>query len=96
MFTICGVYCEKECSDFNNGCPGCREIKGRVFWAKNYGTETCPIYYCAREKEIKDCGFCSRVPCRLWFSTRDPSISEDEFNQQIALRLKNLENRNED
>jgi len=91
MITPCGVYCSKECSFFNNGCSGCHEIKGKVFWAKHYGSDICPIYECVQERELKNCGHCSRLPCRLWFSTRDPSLGDEEFQKEIAFRLSNLE-----
>ncbi len=91
MLTSCGVICSSECGLYQKECPGCHEIGGKVFWAQDYGGDLCPIYECAQEKELKNCGYCSRVPCRLWFSTRDPSLEEEEFNGQIARRLANLE-----
>ena len=88
--TTCGVYCETECRAYSRECDGCNKLKGKVSWAKFYGKDICPIYKCAKEKSFVTCAECSQIPCKIWFDTRNPDLTDDEFDQEIQGRLKNL------
>ena len=72
----CGVYCN-ACHMYQD-CKGCHELEGKVFWANEYGSATCPIYECCKAKGYTHCGKCREVPCKIWWETRDPSITDDD------------------
>lgn len=53
--------------------------------------DTCPIYDCVRNNKcMQNCGECGEVPCKIWFDTRDPKFSDEEFNENIAMRVQAL------
>lgn len=33
---------------------------------------------------------CGEVPCKIWFDTRDPKFSDEEFNKNVAMRVQFL------
>ena len=39
---------------------------------------------------MQNCGECGEVPCKIWFDTRDPKFSDEEFNENIAMRVQAL------
>lgn len=39
---------------------------------------------------MQNCGKCGEVPCKIWFDTRDPKFSDEEFNENIAMRVQAL------
>ena len=41
----CGAVCV-ECASFPVDCPGCRKIKGKVFWLRYTGEDCCGVYDC--------------------------------------------------
>lgn len=85
----CGSVCG-ECGCYKNICKGCSESDGKVFFCKN-GT-TCAIYECCvNNHKFQSCAECADVPCELWQKTRDPKFSDEEFEQNIVDRLKNLQ-----
>ncbi len=43
-YSICGIDCEKCEVGHSNGCSGCKENKGKVFWGE------CDLYKCNSEK----------------------------------------------
>jgi hypothetical protein len=90
MNSICGVNCLTDCGAFPKECSGCNKLLGKVPWAKFYGKVRCPIYDCAQDKGLTSCGDCGQAPCRVWFETRNPQVSEKEFKADIKSRLKNL------
>ena len=94
MQSVCGVICETDCKAFKVECEGCNELKGKVSWASFYGQEHCPIYSCALAKGYGSCAGCSQVPCEIWYKTRNPEASDEEFAADIANRLKNLSGEN--
>ena len=49
--------------------------------------DTCPIYSCAKEKNLKHCGECEKLPCEIWMNTKDPTYSEEKFQQGIKARI---------
>ena len=91
MINPCGHKCDENCPHYMNNCEGCSIIKGEVFWAKHYNQKTCPIYNCAIGKGFRHCGFCSEMPCNIWFETRDPSITDESIvYKDIEYRMKQL------
>lgn len=88
--SVCGVNCTTDCRAFSIECEGCIELQGKVGWAEFYGMEHCPIYGCVREKGLVSCAVCGNAPCRIWFDTRNPDASDDEFAADLANRLQNL------
>lgn len=86
--SCCGTDCSK-CSCFGNMCKGCNESFGKVFHAPE--GQACPIYECSiHRKKLKGCGECSCVPCDIWRKTKDPSFSEEEFEENIRERVARL------
>lgn len=83
--SICGSDCV-SCGCYGDLCPGCNACKGRVFHAPN----GCPIYLCMDQKGLSSCGECSERPCAVWRSTRDPNLSDAEFEKTIENRLAAL------
>lgn len=86
----CGVCCATDCKAYKIECDGCNELKGKVPWAKFYDKILCPIYECTVQKNFLSCDECGKAPCELWFSTRDPDFSDEEFQADIDSRLKNF------
>ncbi|MEA2103536.1 MAG: DUF3795 domain-containing protein [Candidatus Cloacimonadota bacterium] len=91
MITACGVYCEKECHAFGDECQGCNSLKGKVSWAKFIGKETCPIYQCVNDNGFDTCKECKKLPCDIWLKeTKNPSMTDKEFKNDISRRMDNL------
>ena len=90
MLSVCGVNCATDCRAYGKECAGCNELSGKVSWAKYYGTEHCPIYECAKANEFPNCKACGKAPCKTWFDTKNHDASDEEFQADIASRLKNL------
>ncbi|HII92483.1 MAG TPA: DUF3795 domain-containing protein [Methanosarcina sp.] len=86
MICVCGVNCD-GCPHLNNECTGCNAIEGKVYWAQHIGADVCPVYKCVKEKGYQNCGDCSQIPCELWVSLKDPSLSEEEHQKSIQNRL---------
>ena len=86
----CGVICEVDCHAFALECAGCNQLQGQVSWAAFYGKDTCPIFACALSNGYDNCGQCPDVPCKIWFQTRNPAATDEEFEADIRKRLKNL------
>jgi len=86
--SCCGADC-KACGCYGQMCSGCNECQGKVFHAPE--GKACPIYECAvQKKKLAFCGDCGQMPCSVWRATRDPGMSEHEFEASIAERVKNL------
>jgi hypothetical protein len=90
MISKCGVICATDCLAFGKECEGCNELAGRVSWAEYYGQSHCPIYLCVVSKGLNTCGECGLAPCQIWYDTRNPDASDDEFAADLASRLRNL------
>lgn len=87
--TVCGQACG-ECPFYQKDCAGCNESGGKVFHAPE--GKACPIYACAaNRKRLTHCGFCGEVPCKLWRETKDPALSDQEFEQDLVNRLNQLQ-----
>lgn len=86
--SCCGTEC-KKCKCYGTMCKGCNESFGKVFHAPE--GKACPIYECSvNQKKQKGCGDCSSVPCDIWRKTKDPSFSEEEFEQNMKERIERL------
>ncbi len=83
----CGVSCW-ECPEYHKSCSGCMEGKGRPSWVSYIGKEVCPLYQCPVEEHgYQTCGECGKLPCEKFLELRDPSWSDEEFEQSIKNRL---------
>ena len=91
MLSVCGVNCSTDCKAYLVECEGCNELQGKVSWAVFYGQEHCPIYACAHKQGFTSCQQCGKAPCEVWYSTRNPDATDEEFAADIANRLKNLQ-----
>lgn len=86
--SCCGIEC-KKCGFYGSLCKGCNECQGKVFHAP-YG-KACPIYVCSvQKKRLATCKDCEQIPCTIWKETRDPQLSDEEFEKSIEERVKNL------
>lgn len=86
--SACGTECE-SCSFLGSLCNGCNASSGKVFHAPK--GKACPIYNCSVQKhKFANCAACENVPCAVWKATKDPSLSEQEFEESIQTRVKNL------
>jgi hypothetical protein len=91
MLSPCGVDCE-ACKEVEI-CGGCRKISGKVSWAAYVGETVCPMYRCCvSEKGLSHCGECSSLPCRLYYDTRDPAVSQEEHETGVKARVQALKN----
>lgn len=86
--SCCGTEC-KKCSFHGTLCTGCNECQGKVFHAPK--GRACPIYECSVKKmRFATCADCQQIPCVIWKETRDPQMSDEEFQNSITERVKNL------
>lgn len=86
--SCCGTECDK-CSFLGDLCKGCNEVLGKVFHAPK--GKPCPIYQCSANKhKYATCAECESLPCEIWRNTKDPSLSQEEFDESINGRVKNL------
>jgi Uncharacterized protein conserved in bacteria len=91
--TCCGTECEK-CGVYGSLCQGCNEAGGKVFHAPE--GRPCPIYQCSVNKyKFASCAACENLPCQIWQDTRDPSLSQEEFDATVRSRVNNLRGENE-
>lgn len=91
--TCCGTEC-KTCSAYGDLCKGCNETGGKVFHAPE--GKACPIYQCSVNKcKYATCASCQSLPCQVWLDTRDPSLSQEEFDATVRNRVHNLKGENQ-
>ena len=84
----CGAICS-QCSLFPSACKGCRRIKGKVHWLQYTGADCCPIYDCCiNNKRQQNCSACKNLPCERF--VKDPTISDEQNEQNLKTMLKNL------
>ena len=84
--SVCGMDCS-VCYCFGKMCNGCNSCEGKVFHAPE--GKACPIYDCVRNSKcMQNCGECSDVPCKIWFDTRDPKFSDEEFSENVTMRVQ--------
>ncbi|HNV69967.1 MAG TPA: DUF3795 domain-containing protein [Candidatus Ozemobacteraceae bacterium] len=89
--SACGVKC-RLCPHHQKQCSGCAQVKGSPWWAvEHVPGKVCPIYACAvNTKKLAHCGDCARLPCQTFTELRDPSMSDQEYQEQLNLRLERL------
>ena len=88
QMTCCGAECSR-CGCFGTMCPGCNECQGKVFHAPE--GKACPIYRCSVQKNhMAACADCASLPCDIWRSTKDPQLSDADFEKSIEERMHNL------
>lgn len=86
--SCCGTDCSK-CGFYGGLCKGCNETCGKVFHAPE--GKACPIYQCAVQKhKFSTCADCDKLSCPIWRATKDPNMSDDEFEASIQNRVQNL------
>lgn len=86
--SVCGTNCS-TCYCYGNLCKGCNVCSGKVFHVPE--GKTCAIYDCTvSQKGLKSCGECSKVPCSIWMNTRDPKYSDEEFAENVKMRIQAL------
>jgi len=90
MMSHCGVICATDCRAYKSECEGYNELEGKVSWAVFYERDDCPIYACSIAKGISSCAHCGEAPCKLWYDTRNPDASDEEFPADLNNRLNNL------
>jgi hypothetical protein len=90
LASVCGIYCG-NCEYFGKECAGCNNAKGKPFWTVSVKMDVCPLYDCSvNKKNLKHCGFCSELPCNSFLQLRDPSLSDEAFNESLKKRRDNL------
>lgn len=90
MFGPCGINCE-TCYDYKSNCSGCRSTEGKAYWTSYSGLDVCPIYRCCTESRgHSSCGECSKLPCQLFYDTRDPAVSAEAHAADVLLRVGRL------
>lgn len=90
FLTACGSYCD-ECPHFKTTCQGCEAQKGKPFWTAQMTYDMCPIYDCCKNKKaLEHCGLCGALPCALFKNLRDPSLSDEAFEESLLYRQRNL------
>ena len=91
----CGIYCG-GCEHVGQKCQGCGQVQGKPYWTKQYEVEVCPLYdCCSNRKELEHCGLCTDFPCGIFSSLRDPSLSDEDAEQALAQRKRELQLRKE-
>lgn len=88
QISVCGTDCS-ACYCFGKMCNGCNSCEGKVFHASE--GKTCSIYDCVRNNRgMQNCGECGELPCKIWFDTRDPKYSDEEFHENVEMRVQTL------
>lgn len=92
---VCGIYCG-TCEYLQGQCQGCGAVQGKPFWTAQMNVEVCPLYDCCiNKKGLEHCGLCDELPCEMFASFYDPSLSPEEGKQSILQRQNELIKRRE-
>ena len=88
--SVCGADCG-ECRYLKEKkCKGCSKSEGKVFHCPK--GEECAIYACCiYDRGYESCIDCADIPCSIWKKTRDPKMSDGEFEDSIRERIQRLE-----
>jgi hypothetical protein len=71
-------------------------MQGKPFWTTMFKLDVCPLYDCSvNQRKLEHCGLCSEFPCEIFTSLRDPSLSDEEAEQSLRQREKDLRRRKE-
>jgi hypothetical protein len=90
---VCGIYCG-GCEYLGAMCAGCGRVAGKPFWASQVPGGVCPLHdCCANQKGIEHCGLCADFPCGTFLSLRDPSMSDEQFQESLERRQSALRRR---
>jgi hypothetical protein len=95
LAAVCGTYCG-GCRFYQSQCAGCRAVKGKPFWGKEYKRDTCRLYdCCVNKKHLEHCGECVELPCQTFIDASDPAYTPEQAdknrNERIAaLRARKL------
>lgn len=86
--TVCGTVCA-DCPLYGGVCQGCNEARGKVFHARD--GKACPIFACCANKHRHAlCAACGQYPCDVWRATRDPSMTDEPFEDSLRSRADRL------
>ena len=86
--SCCGTDCA-ACPLHGSRCAGCNESRGRVFHAP--AGQACPIYACcASRRRLATCADCDEMPCAIWLATRDPAMTDAQFQESVDRRAAAL------
>ncbi len=86
--SVCGTDCSL-CPLRGNPCAGCNEACGKVLHAPE--GSPCAIYgCCAGRHRFATCASCDQLPCAVWQAVRDPSMTEEQFQKSIRVRVSAL------
>jgi len=95
LAACCGIYCG-DCELLVKRCSGCVQVEGKPFWTELFKMDVCPIYdCCVNQHKLEHCGLCAEFACETFTSLRDPSLSDEEFEQSLHNRQKDLLSRKE-
>jgi hypothetical protein len=53
--------------------------------------EVCPLYECCvNQKHLEHCGLCNEFPCSTFTELRDPTLSDEEAQESLRIRQREL------
>ncbi len=86
--SVCGTDCA-ACPLYGTRCEGCNETNGKVFHMSD--GKPCSIFACCvRRHRFATCAACGQLPCTVWQETRDPAMTEEQFQTGIEERVRTL------
>ncbi|MCC8191066.1 MAG: DUF3795 domain-containing protein [Planctomycetes bacterium] len=86
----CGIDCS-ACHEYKSGCPGCRNLEGRIYWTDKAQDGPCRIYLCAtRQRGYHSCGECPELPCHRYASLREEKLTPNDPVHDISARVDYL------
>ncbi|MDR2884498.1 MAG: hypothetical protein LBV09_05270 [Deferribacteraceae bacterium] len=92
LSSSCGADCN-DC-EFKAACSGgCFACEGKACYVAEMGLGVCAIYDCAVNKKgyaSKTCAECADLPCEIFMSWKDPSMSDEAFKANVDMRVANL------
>ncbi|MFC1948676.1 DUF3795 domain-containing protein [Chloroflexota bacterium] len=95
LAAICGIYCG-DCGFLGERCAGCGNTQGKPFHVEQAGMDVCQLYgCCVNQHGLEHCGLCEDFPCQTFISLRDPSMSDEEFEESLRERQRVLSLRKE-
>ncbi len=86
----CGLLCE-ECDWKKKGvCNGCISSGGKPFHLPN--DAICSIVSCCKEKDVRHCGECEKIPCEMLNYFSNDSTNGDNPKGKRILQCKKWKN----
>lgn len=86
-FGVCGCVCS-DCRIFAKDCAGCHAIEGKPCWLPEVGLVICDFYECAvLEKDLQHCGHCSSIPCKKFWTNKNPAWTDEQHKQIVEERV---------